>query len=567
MTKINPYLLLAGIAALLFVPLLGSVHLFDWDEINFAESAREMLLTENYAQVQVNFRPFWEKPPLFIWMQALSMKAFGVNEFAARFPNAVCGFFSLTLIFFYGKKHFGQRLAWLWVLAMLGSFTPQLYFKSGIIDPWFNFFIFFGVILLSEGVLKEKRDRKKYNAFAGFFIGLALLTKGPVALLVVMLCVAVFLVYRGFKFFFDLWDILLFALTCAAVSFVWYGVELMENGIWFLSEFLKYQQELASQSVASHGQPWFYHPLVLLFGAFPASLIALRAFGENLTWTQEQKNMRTWMAILFWVVLILFSIVKTKIIHYSSLCYLPLTFLAALVMDNTIQQRIQYRRSNAVMVLIFGLILSSAFLAIPLVGKVPALKARALDLLSDPFAQANLAMESIWTNLAFVPGILLLSGTLIAFVLLYRRKLKMAYPVLFLSGLFALQSFMLWVIPGIEYHTQGVAIEFFKKYEKEDVYVEALGYKSYAQYFYTRANPISDTLSLKNYMLTHPGDFPELPERDRPAMLYRDWLLQGKVDKPAYFISKIQHKKNFTFFESIEVIGEKGGFVFYKRIP
>jgi 4-amino-4-deoxy-L-arabinose transferase-like glycosyltransferase len=31
------------LAAILFIPFLGNVHLFDWDEINFAESAREMI--------------------------------------------------------------------------------------------------------------------------------------------------------------------------------------------------------------------------------------------------------------------------------------------------------------------------------------------------------------------------------------------------------------------------------------------------------------------------------------------------------------------------------------------
>ncbi|PSR04369.1 MAG: glycosyl transferase, partial [Bacteroidetes bacterium SW_11_45_7] len=45
------------IGALLFLPFLGQVHLFDWDEINFAESAREMLLTGNFWRVRVDFEP------------------------------------------------------------------------------------------------------------------------------------------------------------------------------------------------------------------------------------------------------------------------------------------------------------------------------------------------------------------------------------------------------------------------------------------------------------------------------------------------------------------------------
>jgi len=86
------------ITSLLFIPFLGSVHLFDWDEINFAESAREMILTGDYLTVKVNFQAFWEKPPMFAWFQVLSMKAFGINEFAARFPNAIAGILTLLII-------------------------------------------------------------------------------------------------------------------------------------------------------------------------------------------------------------------------------------------------------------------------------------------------------------------------------------------------------------------------------------------------------------------------------------------------------------------------------------
>ena len=75
-------LALVAAALLLFVPGLGAVHLFDWDEINFAEISREMLLLDDFSRVHVDFRPFWEKPPLFFWMQVGAMELFGVGEFA-----------------------------------------------------------------------------------------------------------------------------------------------------------------------------------------------------------------------------------------------------------------------------------------------------------------------------------------------------------------------------------------------------------------------------------------------------------------------------------------------------
>ena len=134
--------LIALLALLLFVPGLGAVHLFDWDEINFAEIAREMLVTGDYLRPQMNFEPFYEKPPLFMWMQAFCMKLFGVGEFAARLPNALCGAVTLLTVYRMGTRLRNGVFGLLWTLAYLGSILPNMYFRSGIIDPWFNFFIF-----------------------------------------------------------------------------------------------------------------------------------------------------------------------------------------------------------------------------------------------------------------------------------------------------------------------------------------------------------------------------------------------------------------------------------------
>jgi len=68
----KPYLFWLLIGAIVYIPFLGSSQLFDWDEINFAESAREMMVSGDYLTVQINFQPFWEKPPIFMWLQVLS---------------------------------------------------------------------------------------------------------------------------------------------------------------------------------------------------------------------------------------------------------------------------------------------------------------------------------------------------------------------------------------------------------------------------------------------------------------------------------------------------------------
>ena len=168
------YFIITVLACLLFLPFLGGVHLFDWDEINFAECAREMLATGNYLQVQIDFEPFWEKPPLFIWMQAAAMHLFGVNEFAARFPNAICGIVTLSFLFFIGKKLHGRTFGWLWVMAYAGSILPHLYFRSGIIDPWFNLFIFSSLCFYILNLSKQENSGGGKNKTEGLTFSQAL---------------------------------------------------------------------------------------------------------------------------------------------------------------------------------------------------------------------------------------------------------------------------------------------------------------------------------------------------------------------------------------------------------
>jgi 4-amino-4-deoxy-L-arabinose transferase-like glycosyltransferase len=186
----DPRWLIALGAAVLYIHSLGKVHLFDWDEINFAESAREMIESGNYMRVQINYEPFWEKPPLFFWMQVLAMKVFGVNEFAARLPNAVCGIVTLITIYAIGKRLHGPCFGLWWTGLHATSFLPHLYFKSGIIDPWFNLFIFLGIYFLSRFIDQREAGERHMRSLvlSALFAGLSVLTKGPVGMGVLFLC-------------------------------------------------------------------------------------------------------------------------------------------------------------------------------------------------------------------------------------------------------------------------------------------------------------------------------------------------------------------------------------------
>ncbi|OJJ17226.1 hypothetical protein BKI52_31455 [marine bacterium AO1-C] len=542
-TRVISWLIAIG-AALLFIPFLGVVHLFDWDEINFAESAREMLVTQDFARVQIDFKPFWEKPPLFFWLQAASMEVFGVNEFAARFPNALIGIITLVLIFNIGSKIYNPQFGLWWTLVYAGSLLPHFYFKSGIIDPLFNLFIFLGVYQLYLMTLgKSNRQRNIKAMLAGFFIGLGILTKGPVALLLSGLTLLVFwILSRKWKTF-RIVELLLFGFVAFIISSVWFLPETLNNGVWFITEFIKYQLDLASSTSTGHEQPIFYHPVVLLLGCFPASVYFLGSFKRNTADTAEQRRFKTWMKTLFWVVLIVFSLITTKIMHYSSMCYFPLTFMAATYIFHIQEKKFRFAKLLNILIGLIGAVIALLLAALPIAIQY---KEKLKPYIEDKFAVANLEAVVYWSGFESVIGFFLLGIIITTLVYWNRKNPVRGAQALFLSVLITLQVLFYVFIPKIEKYTQAAAIEFMESKQKEDCYVGTIGYKSYAQYFYTARTP-----------------------EKSPKNNSEEWFLTGKTNKPVYLVTRIDRIRRLDSLQKagfpIKKIGAKNGFVFFKR--
>jgi 4-amino-4-deoxy-L-arabinose transferase-like glycosyltransferase len=542
---INLSIILIG--SLLFIPYLGHVHLFDWDEANFAESAREMIVSNNYFNVQINFDIFWEKPPLFIWMQVLSMKVFGINEFAARFPNAIIGIITLLVLFNIGKKEFDEKFGLFWVLAYAGSILPHFYFKSGIIDPTFNLFIFLGlynIIKLTDVEIKKNSERLRKATWAGVFIGLAVLTKGPVAYLIVALCIlSYFVVKRSFNVI-KFKELFIYSLLVLIFSFAWFGVGIVKDGLYFIVRFVEYQLALFSTEESGHGGPFYYHIVVLLVGCFPASIYVFKSFIRQYSDSYPQRNMKIWMMISLCVVLILFTIVKTKIVHYSSFCYFPITFLAAYSLHKVSKHRTYFMRIFQWWFLILGGLISIVLIAFPLLMKYRFdLMSKLKEYIHDDFALASLKAPVNWTGLEISVGCFYLAAIILATFYHYKDPIKGAI-ILFVSSLLMVQFVMYLIVPKIEKHTQATAIEFYKSVKGKDVYVESVGFKSYADMFYADERPENKSMNEKEGL-----------------------LLNGKISKPAYLIRKVGSHNEVEEIPELKKLGEQNGFVYYVREP
>ena len=83
-----------------------------------------------------------------------------------------------------------------------------------------------------------------------------------------------------------------------------------------------------------------------------------------------------------------------------------------------------------------------------------------------------------------------------------------------------------------------------KTFSGKDVYVIPVGFKSYAQYYYFKKQP-----------------------NQRKEADSEDWLINGSIDKPAYFVAKITNKDYFDSKPECKFLKQDGGFLFYKRAP
>lgn len=575
--------LIAIVAFLLFVPGLGAVHLFDWDEINFAEIAREMLASGNWLQPQIGYVPFYEKPPLFMWMQALSMSVFGVGEFAARLPNALCGAATLIVLFHIGDRMRGRTFGLLWVLAYIGSILPHLYFRSGIIDPWFNLFIFLGFLSFIRSTDTPAGDgssaaaKNLAAAMAGLWLGLAVLTKGPVGVLIPALSALVFWVWNRFRLFVSIPRVLLMLAVLLLVPGLWFGADLLRNGPVFITAFFWRQVAMLSTEDAGHGGFFGYHFVVLLIGCFPASVFALQemlhtpkpspkergtsAGGPSTAnntsrpanpvpgpapnalrtapYEQRTLNYRKWLLILFWVVLILFSIVKTKIVHYSSLCYFPLTFLAAVQLERLWNGGKATLWSRLLMGGI-GTLFAVVTLVLPFIGMhpewiVPLVK-------NDPFAQGNLMAEVHWSGWEALAGVWMCVVLYLGHRFFAKREYRSGIVAVFGGTALFVTITLYYFINSIEGYSQRAAVEFFEQRQGERCYVLTKDYKSYAEWFYARIPPITD-----------------------PRAQRESWLLEGAIDRPVYLVCKVTSAEEVAAISGLDELYRKNGFVFFVR--
>jgi 4-amino-4-deoxy-L-arabinose transferase-like glycosyltransferase len=270
--------LLLVLPALLLYPGLA-FPLLEPDESRYAQIPREMLERGDLVVPTLQGEPYLDKPPLFYWLVVVSYRLFGISDWAARLVPALCLHLTVLVVYLLGRRSLGEPAAFRGavVLALAPAFSSigRLLLLDGLLTLWTTVALFaaFEATRGDPRPVAQARMRRGWWLLAAVACALGILTKGPIALVLLAppLVLQRWLTGRGCRV--GRRDLLLFGLVVALLTLPWY-VALAVRIPTFVRYFFWEHHVLRYLASFAHQRGfWFYAP-VLLVGMLPGSLLA-----------------------------------------------------------------------------------------------------------------------------------------------------------------------------------------------------------------------------------------------------------------------------------------------------
>ncbi len=301
----------------LSLSFLGSSPLIDPDEGRNAEISYEMVKTNNWVFPKFNGTPQPYKPAFFFWADGISMKIFGKNEFAARLPSAIFSVLTLLILYFFLKKYTSKDIAFYSSVILATSAEFIGYSRYVIFDMTFTFF-FTAVFLLFYSYYK---DRKIWQILLAYiFMGLGILTKGPV-ILVLTWAVFAFFVWIKEKSFWKPFKLLhpeLGIPIVLAICVPWFYLANKQYP-GFAMYFLLDENVLRFLTNKYHRPgPIVYFIPVLFLGFFPWSyaIYGMLKVAYKKIKNKKMDDLFLYCFLWFSTIFVFFSISHSKLPHY-----------------------------------------------------------------------------------------------------------------------------------------------------------------------------------------------------------------------------------------------------------
>jgi 4-amino-4-deoxy-L-arabinose transferase-like glycosyltransferase len=223
--------LLFAISSVLLFSNLHKGGLSGYDDAFYAHYGKEMLLSGDWWSLRLNGYHIFEFPPMFPWLEALSMKIFGVTDFAAKFPAALSGLLTIVLTWLIAKELFNDfRAPVLSMAVMSGTQYFIKYAMHSMTDAPFTFFFTLSIYLYLKGL----KWRGCFPLF-GIAIGAAILTRSLLGLIPLGV-ILLHLIATGKRALMSSTHFIGAVALSIAFPAIWYGSQYGLYGSRFLNE-------------------------------------------------------------------------------------------------------------------------------------------------------------------------------------------------------------------------------------------------------------------------------------------------------------------------------------------
>src|SRR5579863_6787699 len=176
------------------------LDLMDVDSSTYALLSKQMFQSGHYLQLYLNGNDYLDKPPLLFWTACLSYKIFGIHDWAYRLPSALCLVLGIYSIYRYTKIFYPERTAKIAALIMASCMAAYVMTSDVRTDTMLTGWVTFSMWQLAEF---NRSSRLKNILLGGAGVGLAMMTKGPIGLIIPVTAFAVEFAYkRQWKRFF-----------------------------------------------------------------------------------------------------------------------------------------------------------------------------------------------------------------------------------------------------------------------------------------------------------------------------------------------------------------------------
>lgn len=464
---------------------MGHYPLIDVDETRYVTMSRDMFHTGDFMTLYLNGDFFFEKPPLYFWLEVLSFKLFGtITETTARIPVALTAVFGVFLVYFLGRKISSKKYGFISALILASSFEYIVLGRVAILDMLLSVCIAASVFSGIYTLYCKDKNKKYFWWLAYIFAGLAVMAKGIPGVAIPALTLFFAYVTAGkWKELFKPVHIIPGVVLFLVITLPWHIIMLQTHGHLFYQEYIykHHIERFVNSNELGRKEPFFYF-IGVFFVAFVPWIFSFvsqvivyfkKSFKETknfFTKFNDQQPLVQFMilnVIYFLVVFLFFSSASTKLPTYI----LPAMFPAALILGKFWFDYI-YKDENERALNLSTLVLNFIFIS----GAIALLVAP--QFIKEADRAGIIAMQ--------IPGIILLMGFVItnSFAIFKDKKLLHFASLIVLmacmSGFAAKLIFPYMISCG-----QDELINYAKQAKADNVKITSFGFGSrYSLIFY-----------------------------------------------------------------------------------